>query len=119
MENNLKQKAVETAKEAKKGAINAAFWGIVLHVVLVPLGFLLGGLGAYAGAVWYDVENGFYVTGLVLLGIPAGGVIGFFAAQLALAGMIEDVVWDTGWSATKIGYKAARDKWKQRKTPVK
>lgn len=115
LENNLKDDAITTANEAKKGAINAAFWGIVMHVVLVPLGLVLGGVGAYAGASWYDVTNGFYMTGLVLLGIPVGGVLGFFTAQTILAGMIEDVVWGTGWSATKIGWRAARKKMKQDK----
>ena len=109
-EDDYKKQLADKTADSHQNLVKTAVTGTLLYVVLTPLGFILGGIGAYAGAAWFDITGFFYTGGLVLLGVVLGSIIGFFSAQLILAEMLGEIVWDTGWSFTKIGYKAARNK---------
>jgi hypothetical protein len=96
----------------KKGA-GLAIKAALLYVALTAIGLIGGGIGGhwaadhYALAAWLD-----WVC--TIAGVAAGGVIGFFAAQLVILDMMQEMVLDAGIDAGKAGYKMAKAKLAER-----
>ncbi len=101
------------AKTYGKKGVGFAIKAAILYVALTVIGLIGGGIGAhwaadhYALATWLDWVS-------TIAGIALGGVIGFFAAQLIILDMMQEMVLDAGIEAGKAGYKAAKAKLAER-----
>jgi hypothetical protein len=77
----------------------------ILYAAFILLGLVGGGAGGWWGAAHLGWSG--WSTGLcAFLGIVAGGVAGFFLAQIAVLGIIQDMLLDAGIKAGKVGYRA-------------
>lgn len=101
---DARQETIDRTKDLGRDAVQIAKWSVVIYPACIVLGLIAGGIGAYVVA---DMYVGTLLTVLaVLAGIPLGGVFGFWCAGAIVAGMFGDLVFDAGWQATKIGWKA-------------
>lgn len=101
------------ARTYGKKSLGFALKAGVLYAVLTVIGLIGGGVGAhwaadhYALAAWLD-----WVC--TIAGVALGGVIGFFAAQLIIMDIVQEMVLDAGIDAGKAGYKMAKAKLAER-----
>lgn len=101
------------AKTYGKKGVGFAIKAAVIYAVMTIIGLIGGGIGGhwaadhYALAAWLD-----WVC--TIGGIALGGIIGFFAAQLIILDMMQEMVLDASIDAGKAGYKAAKAKLAER-----
>jgi hypothetical protein len=107
MKLDKKELAARAAAYGKLGA-GFAFKAGILYAGLVTLGLVGGGASAYFAAGHFGY-NGWWAMLAVILGIAVGGVAGFFAAKIAVLGIIEDMYWRAGIKAGKAGYEKGKE----------
>lgn len=98
------EKRLAAVKNKGGAAIKSALW---LYAGFTLAGVVLGGLGAGFGAAYFDA-GGFLVTCAALLGLAIGGILGFFCGQIAVAVMVEEMVFEAGMKASNAGLKGLR-----------
>ena len=114
LDNIDKKKLAEQAVAHGKTGLGLAVKAGILYVALVVLGLIGGGIGAYQGAGHFGY-GGWWGTLAAFIGVIAGGVGGFFLAQIIILGIMQDMLLDAGIEAGKIGYKAAMKKLAEKK----
>lgn len=77
----------------------------ILYAALIFLGLVGGGIGGWWGAEHFGF-GAWIATLCSLLGVAIGGIAGFFAAHIAVVGIVQDMLLDAGIKAGKVGYRA-------------
>ncbi|MCE9507813.1 MAG: hypothetical protein K8R48_05790 [Alphaproteobacteria bacterium] len=101
-----KEKITAQAVDYGKIGFRLAVKAGILYAALAALGFILGGIGGYWGAVHFGY-NAWIGAVCALAGVMTGGLAGFFLAQIVLMGMMQDMLLDAGIQAGKTGFRAA------------
>lgn len=109
-----KKQLAEQAVAHGRAGIGLAFKAGVIYIVLVLLGLVGGGFGAVYGAAHFGY-GGWWGTLAAFIGTIAGGIGGFFLAQLIILGIVQDMLLDAGIEAGKMGYRAAMKKLAEKK----
>lgn len=103
MKEDLKSGIGKKAAEVGKESVNIAALAVKLYFILPLAGFFLGVFGAYFYADY--AGYGFWLSAAAMIGgVVLGPLLGLLAAWLAVAGMIDDLVFRTGWDASKAGF---------------
>lgn len=117
---SMQEEALVKVAKAGNKIVRLTMLAGILYAVMTPVGAILGAIAAGIAVGYFDY-GGWLVTGGSLLGFFLGGVIGFFTAQIVIAGMVEELLFSAGLKASGMGLQALRDLLKKataKKTPM-